>query len=345
MSVRVSPFRRTYGAFAAVIVSLGLLCLIGINSCASREPVVIDRLDQALFSGKTPDAVRAFLTKNRTAAKLYFNGGSLPPDGDPAGDTALVAELTARLNNPELNLLYQQTQTEFGDASVLSDGLSEAFTNIKRDFPDFKPPRVVTMVTGFMGPDLIVTDSLIVIGLDYFAGPKATYRPTGEEFPQYVLRRYQQPYIVPAIVRLIASRYNKSDQADQTLLADMVYNGKSLVFTRTMLPETPDSLLIGYSDRQLTETFNAQGLIWGHFIDNQLLYNTNGEIKLRYMGERPFTAEIGNRCPGRIGEWLGWRIVSRYFDEKKLSINDLMANPNARQIFEQSGYKGQKDEE
>lgn len=334
MRVRVSPFQRAN----EWIVGLGLLCLISINSCTSREPVVIDRLDQALFSAKSPDAVRSFLAKNRTVAELYFSAGN------PAKDTALIAELTARLSNPELNLLYQQTQAEFGDASALSDGLSEAFTNIRRAFPDFKPPRVVTMVTGFMGPDLLVTDSLVIIGIDYFAGPNAKYRPTGEEFPQYVLRRYQPPYIVPAIVRLIARRYNASNQADQTLLADMVYNGKSLVFTRTMLPETPDSLLIGYSDRQLTETFNAQGLIWGHFIDNQLLYTTNGETKLRYVGERPFTAEIGNRCPGRIGEWLGWRIVSRYFDEKKRSINDLMAETDARRLFEQSGYKGQQDD-
>lgn len=320
------------------MLCLSLFYFLCFNSCTSREPVALDRLDQALFSSKSPAAVQAFLTKNRTIAELYFNADN------PATDTALIAELTSRINNSELNRLYQQTQAEFGDATALRDHLTEAFTNIQRDFPDFKPPRVATMITGFMGPDLLVTDSLIVIGLDYFVGPKATYRPVGEEFPQYVLRRYQQPYIVPTIVRLLADRYNASNQADQTLLADMVYNGKSLVFARTMLPEVPDSLLIGYSDRQLTETFNAQDIIWGHFIDNQLLYNTNGEIKKRYMGERPFTAEIGNRCPGRIGDWLGWRIVSRYFDEKKLSIQDLMKNADARQIFEQSGYKGQRDD-
>lgn len=340
MGVRVSSVRRTYG----LIGCLSLIYFFCFNSCTKREPVTIDRLDQALFSAKSPAAVQAFLTKNRTVAELYFNVGESAQG--PAGDTALVAELTTRVNNPELNLLYQQTQAEFGDdAALLRDRLTEAFTNIRRDFPDFKPPRVATMITGFMGPDLLVTDSLIVIGLDYFAGPKAKYRPVGEEFPQYVLRRYQQAYIVPTIVRLIADRYNASDRADQTLLADMVYNGKSLVFTRTMLPETPDSLLIGYSDRQLTETFNMQDVVWAHFIDNQLLYNTNGEIKKRYMGERPFTAEIGSRCPGRIGDWLGWRIVSRYFDEKKISIQELMQNANARQLFEQSGYKGQKEED
>jgi hypothetical protein len=339
MGVRVSPASRAAGVYFTAAACLGLLCLVLVNSCTKSESVAIERLDQALFSTKSPEAVQAFLAKNRAIAALYFD------TPEAATDTALVAELSARLRNPELNRLYAQTQTEFGDAAALRADLGEAFTNIRRDFPNFDPPRVVTLLTGFMGPDLLVTDSLVVIGLDYFAGPKATYRPTGEEFPAYVLRRYQQAYIVPAIVRQIANRYNAQDRNDQTLLADMVYNGKSLVFTRTVLPNTPDSLIIGYSDRQLTETFNAQDLVWAHFIDNQLLYNTSGDIKMRYMGERPFTAEIGNRCPGRIGEWLGWRIVSRYFDKNRESLPDLMKSSNARQLFEQSGYKGQKDDE
>nr|WP_310588999.1 gliding motility protein [Fibrella forsythiae] len=300
--------------------------------------VSIERLDQALFSSKSPADIKAFLAKHKNEVQLYFNAT------DPVSDTALIEELTARISNPELKVLYEQTQTEFGNADQLAGELSEAFANIKRDFPDFRPPRVATLITGFLGPDLVVTDSLIIIGLDYFAGPKAKYRPRGEEFPQYILRRYAQPYIVPTIVRLLSDRFNTQDRADQSLLADMVYNGKSLVFTRTMLPEIPDSLIIGYSDRQLTETFNAQDQVWAHFIDNQLLYQTNADIKKRYMGERPFTVEIGNRCPGRIGDWLGWRIASRYYDEKKVSIPDLMKTADARRIFQESGYKGQKDE-
>ena len=124
----------------------------------------------------------------------------------------------------------------------------------------------------------------------------------------------------------------------------MVYYGKGYVFTKAMLPEVADSLVIGYSDKQLTETFNAQDVVWAHFIDNQLLYQTSPAIKQRYLNERPFTAEIGQACPGAIGRWVGWRIVGRYHEEHSgVSVPDLMRNADARQIFEQSGYKGQKE--
>ncbi|MFD2573659.1 gliding motility protein [Spirosoma soli] len=318
---------------------LGLFCSFFLTSCTKNEDVTLVRLDQQLFVGKSSQSIQTFLNQNPSAAQLYFNANGA------GNDTALVHELTNRVNNPALNELYKQVQTEFGDMTDLKGQLSEAFTNIKKDFPDFRVPKIATVVTGFMGPDLVVTDSLIVIGLDYFAGPNSKYRPRGPEFPQYILRRYQKDYIVPAIVFAISDKYNATNRADQTMLADMVYYGKGYVFTKTMLPEVADSRIIGYSDKQLTETFNAQDIVWGHFIDNQLLYQTNPAVKQRYLNERPFTAEIGQGCPGAIGRWVGWRIVSRYHDERSnVSIADLMRNADARQIFEQSGYKGQKDD-
>lgn len=319
---------------------LGLLCAFLLTSCTKKEDATLVRLDQQLFSTKSPQAVQTFLNQNLSVAQLYFNANGA------GNDTALVNELTNRINNPALNELYQQVQAEFGDMADLKNQLSEAFTNIKKDFPDFRVPKVVTLVTGFSGPDLLVTDSLIVIGLDYFAGPKAKFRPRDPSFPQYILRRYQKEYIVPAIVFAISDKYNATSRADQTLLADMIYYGKGYVFTKTMLPEVADSLVIGYTDKQLTETFNAQDIVWAHFIDNQLLYQTNPAVKQRYLNERPFTAEIGQGCPGAIGRWLGWRIVALYHDEhSSVSIANLMRNADARQIFEQSGYKGQSDDQ
>ncbi len=316
---------------------VGLFCFFLLASCAKNEDVTIIRLDRQLFFDKSPDSVRAFLNRNQAVSQLYFNANGA------GNDTALVRELTNRANNPALNELNAQIQAEYGDMTDLRNQLSEAFTNIKKDFPDFKAPKVATIVTGFLGPDLVITDSLIVIGLDYFAGPKAKYHPPSQEFPQYILRRYQKEYIAPAIVFAISDKYNATNRTDQTMLVDMVYYGKGYVFTKTMLPEAADSLVIGYSDKQLTQTFNAQDAVWGHFIDNQLLYQTNPAIKQRYLNERPFTAEIGQACPGAIGRWVGWRIVGRYHDENgSVSISELMHNADARQIFQQSGYKGQK---
>ena len=316
----------------------GLFCLWLLTSCTKNEEVTVVRLDQQLFSQKSPEGVRAWLNQNPTIAQLYFNAN------EAGNDTSTVRQLTNRINNPALNQFNVQIQSQFGDLADLRKQLSEAFTNIKKAFPDFRSPKIVTVVTGFMGPDLVVTDSLVVIGLDYFVGANAKFLPPKDEFPQYILRRYDKDHLASAIIFAISDKYNATNRTDQTLLADMIYYGKGYVFTKTMLPEAADSLVIGYTDKQLTQTFNAQDIVWAHFIDNQLLYQTNPAIKQRYLNERPYTAEIGQGCPGAIARWLGWRIVGRYRDEhSNVSITDLMRNSDAQQIFEQSGYKGQTE--
>ena len=181
----------------------------------------------------------------------------------------MVSALYTRINDPELNVLYRQTEDEFTEATELSRQLADAFATIQKDFPAFRAPKVITMFYGVSwGPDLLVTDSLVVIGLDYFAGPKAKYRPQGQAYPNYILRRYQKNYIAPAIVFAISDKFNATNRADQTLLADMVYYGKGYVFTKSVLPgpdgkPIADSLIIGYTDRQLTNTYASQDFSLG----------------------------------------------------------------------------------
>ncbi|GAB3268755.1 hypothetical protein GCM10027347_38380 [Larkinella harenae] len=320
---------------------LVVFCLVSIlifNACSKTEELVtIERPEQELFASRQPEAIRQWLDSHKSIAQVYFGTTRF------GEDTALVNELLKRVNDKELDVLYKQINKEFGTMGDVQGQLSKAFNRIRENFPEFKPPRVVTMVSGFMGQDLVISDTLVIIGLDYFAGPEAKYRPRG--LPAYILRRYQKPFIAPTIITALSERFNKTNQQDQTLLADMIYYGKGYVFTKEMLPDVPDSLIIGYTDQQLTQTYNVQENIWAYFIDAKLLFEVSPAIKNRYLAERPFTAEISNKSPGAIGRWLGWRIVGKYYDEKKPDIKELMDNENAPQIFEQSGYKGFKDED
>ena len=63
--------------------------------------------------------------------------------------------------------------------------------------------------------------------------------------------------------------------------------------------------------------------------------------KKNIWSERPKTLEIGDKCPGRIGEWLGWEIVKKYAEGQNVPLHTLMENPDAQRIFMQSKYKPQ----
>jgi hypothetical protein len=298
-------------------------------------PVTIRRLEKEIFAAKSPAELTALFQKN-PFLKSYFGAGA------EVSDSLIVSQLYTNVSSQQLQQFNQSLAQQFGDLNSIQTQLQRAFGAIKASYPDFKPPQVMTAVTGFMGRDLYVSDSLIIIGLDYFGGPKATYRP---QVYDYQLRRFQAEYIVPSVLFLMASRYNKINKNDNTLLADMTWYGKGYEFVKYVLPDTPDSLVIGYSGQQLTDVYASQEDIWAYFLDRKLLYQTRDAEKERFLGERPSTVEISQYCPGSIARWVGWRIVSKYVQETKPSLAELMANENARVLLEGSKYRGRPDEE
>jgi hypothetical protein len=294
-------------------------------------PVAIRRTDRELFALKTKQELQIFLQKNPALAKNIFR----LPAGKPS--PGALDTLSALFSNPALSRFQSRLDRQFGDLSGLEKEFSQAFGRIRQIFPGFVPPKLCTTVTGFLpNADLNISDSLLVIGMDYFAGEKASFLPN---LPQYQLSRYQPAYIVPLSVMAISSRFNQNDPADATLLADMVSYGKSLAFTAAMLPEAPDSLIIGYTGSQLQAIEANRKEVWGHYVKEKLFYSTDGSKKPRYVGERPNTPEISSDCPPRTGWWLGWQIVKQYL-QKGHTLPQLMQEKDARKIFMESGYKG-----
>ena len=267
-------------------------------------PVVIERLENRLFADTNPGEVLQFLQDYPILAKEFLGANQYP------SDTILAREIFKVINNPYTDTLLMETNKYFGDMSDLKEEFAQAFSYIKYYYPDFKAPIIQTMVTGFGSSEMYVSKDRIIIGLDFYLGPNGKYRPQG--IPQYILNRYDKPYIVPATMLLYADRFLKENPADNTMAADMIYYGKKYFFAKNMMPCTPDSLLIWYDGKELANVEENRNLLWFHFLENELLYETNHIVKQKYMDERPNVTEIGSQCPGRIGAWIGWDIIKEY---------------------------------
>ena len=331
-----------------VITSLGLAaaCLYAILTTYSKSHstnpdisdivvhVEVQRLERTLFALCTKEEISHFLQENQPFAQQFLGIVT------PSDERELVDKLYAMVHDAAMHDLYKEVQRVFGDFSGIQHQLEEAFRYLRYYYPNFEVPQVATFMTG-MGSDLYVSDDLIVIGLDFFLGEGAQFRPI--KLPEYILRTYQPAYVVPKIVLLLSQRFNKATDADYTLLGDMLYYGKSCYFTKAMLPYAADSIIIGYTAEQLADTRKHQDIVWEHFIEYELLYETNHLVKEKYIGNRPFTAEIGPKCPGNIGGWLGWEIVKQYMKANSMvSLPALMSNPDAQQLFTQSKYRPRK---
>jgi hypothetical protein len=256
-------------------------------------------------------------------------------------DSVFVQEMFKRFSNPSIDTLLIECKNVFGDLSGLKEDFKNAFANIRYYYPDFSPPKVKTVITG-LDSDMLVSDSLVAVSLDYYLGPKATYRPKTYD---YLLRRYDPDDIVPSTMLIygISDRFNKTDLRDRTTLAEMIAYGKSFYFAKHMLPCTPDSVLIWYTEEEIRGARQNEDLIWARLIQDKILFSTNMIDKKNYLGDRPVTSQVGEKCPGRIGQWIGWQIVNKYMEEHPdTSLPELMAMDNAGLLFKESHYKPKK---
>ncbi|MFN8353430.1 MAG: gliding motility protein [Spirosomataceae bacterium] len=337
---------------ASVLVAISLLLFVSCKERAKTETtevapikVSIQRLEPELVACKNQAEVLSFLNKRKSIAEAYFQ---VPAQEFPN----LAAQLWSIINNPGLKEFYEQSKEPafFQNVSDIEADFSELFTHLSAYDSTFKAPKIYTLFMGFMSgafkgflfdqmDGLYVSDSLVVIGLDFFMGKKAKFRP---QVYDYQLRRYQREYIVPTAALVYSYAYNETDLSNKTLLSDMVFAGKGLTFSSAMMPTKNDSLFLHYTGQQLAETTEAQDLVWAHLINEQLLYKTDQFIKGKYMGDAPSTPSVGPRCPGSIGRWVGWRIVRKLQETNPdLSLKQLMQMADAQKLLEASKYRGQ----
>ena len=300
---------------------------------APAVPLQVRYLEPAFFSIKTPAAAQQFMATYPAVARYYLQR-------QPANEQALANSLVQLATNPALQQLGRETAAAFPDSAALHHDLGELFRRVHYYFPDFRVPPTATYVSGFLNKDIYVNDSLLVLSLDWFAGPKASKRP---DLPQYMLRRYTPVGLLPMLAHNVASKYNRHELTANTVLDAMVHEGKALYFASQMLPCTPDSLLLGYTTREMVGLEANEPRVWGHFLEKNLLYATTPFLLQKYVGERPNVPEIDKTCPGRVGQWVGLQIVRKYVAEHpEISLSRLMAEKDAQRMLNDSHYRPKK---
>lgn len=304
----------------------------------------IRRIDKELRNCKTEADVLALLDKDPKFSTFFFERGRVP-------DSLIVRQILEFTNYEFSDSLFMDTERVYGDFSALEAEFKKAFQYISYYYPSFKAPDLQLVVSGFgshgWGTDLALHKDYIVIGLDYFGGPSFTYRPQAEQVPGYMLRRYDKKHMLTTVLLRISKLFNRDfppkgamTAPDETMIADMISYGKSYYFMSQMAPFKADSLIIGYKEEDMVNIFRNQEHIYGHFLDNKLFFEKSDRLKNTYLGEAPRVSAIADKCPGRIGRWLGWQIIEHYmYENDEVTLQELMSNWKLQEIFQKSRYK------
>jgi hypothetical protein len=243
----------------------------------------------------------------------------------------------------DIKPLYDSVSEKFKNVSWLEKELSLAFRYAKHYFPDFKTPAVYTTVEGLSPDDpeeiygAIYYRDTLSISLQMYAGMDFSgYDP--KRYYDYLRRRFEPTYITRNAIRaVILARY--PEKPALTLLHQMIEAGRRLYIMDKILPDMPGEIKLGYTKEQYKDCQDREKLIWSHFLNNQLLYSEEPAINREYIGENPFTKELGDDSPGNIGAITGWQIVKKFMKGNKGLTMDQLMNTDPAEIFSEAHYK------
>ena len=258
----------------------------------------------------------------------------------PIEDTAYLCEMYGNFLT-DTTMGFAQTnalaQTTFADISKLQKSLNTGFSRLHYLYPEWEIPTVYLFVSGF-NSSVMYYENIMGIGVDMYLGSdypyynqvvynyqKQTMRKecvAGDLLNMYIA--YQIPY---------NSKYNR-------LLEHMIFRGKQMFLLSQLLPDEPAWEIIGYSKEQWDWCEKYEQAIWNRIMEKRDLFKTESMVRVSYMNDGPFTSEISQDSPGRLGIWVGWQIVDSYMrNNENVSIQELINEGDAQKILEQSFYK------
>ena len=106
------------------------------------------------------------------------------------------------------------------------------------------------------------------------------------------------------------------------------------------MPETSDTILFGYTARQLDFCVHNEKQMWNYLVSHDMLFSTDGFLIRKFTGEAPFTSYFTEESPGRAVVWNGYRIIQSYMkNNPKVSLKDMMVMTDCQDILSGARYR------
>ena len=235
--------------------------------------------------------------------------------------------------------IFKKTKDVFDSISTLESEIEKIYQNTKLNFPDFVPPKIITLNNGIdYKYKIIDSDSLILLSLDCYLGDDILYK----NIPDHISNKMNPDFIKIDLTELISSRF-VAPPNDRKFITKLIYHGKIIYLMKT-ISRLSSNQLLGYNANQIKWIENNEKNIWKYFIENDLLFSTKSSLDYRFLANAPFSKfglSIDYESPPMIGKWLGYQIVESYVKNSNKNLLEILSLDNYK-LYLKSNYKSTK---
>ena len=198
-----------------------------------------------------------------------------------------------------------------GATDSIEAALGEAASRSRSMIPELKWPRLYGIISTYDQAIILSGDSIALIGMNHYLGPDdEAYKG----FDNY-RRRDKRLAALPAQLTesLLYSQwpYELPDK-DATALSHMLYDGAVAWITMRITGTERPEEIIGWDEVQTKWAEANESNAWEALINRKMLYSTDEDYGMRLTQRAPATSMLHPDAPGRMGTWLGMRIIDAY---------------------------------
>jgi len=237
--------------------------------------------------------------------------------------------------------IINEIHTAFPNTNNLEKELELLYKHLIFYYPTIKVPQTVSLISEVDYKNrILLRKELLLIALDCYLGKNHHFYA---DISRYVAEDFESKQIVVDIANEYAKKIIPR-ASGRDFMAQMVLYGKRIYLLKQILPKKPLTDILSYTDEELLWNQANESKIWRYFIEKEILFSTNRNLLPRFLYPAPFSKfymSYDTDSSDRIGQYMGYRIVSTFMENNDVSLQQLM-EIDSKTIFEKSRFKPKK---
>lgn len=239
-------------------------------------------------------------------------------------DTNLSKLIYSFYSSDYIRKIELQKQEKFTDRKTWVKNIEDGFKHLMLHFPDQKYPVELLWINNLFA-GVHSSDSAISVGLEYYLGAenKVVKSIPTEELYAWQRKRMDASYLERDIIESWVQAHFVP-QLDGNLAEHIVQAGKTLLLVRAAFPDFEEKTILKYDASELKYAKEKVSLVWEYLIEQKLLFQNNPRDKSNFLNAGPFTAGLSDDAPDRLGQYLGFMMVTGYMNKNEISLQTLL---------------------
>lgn len=309
-----------------------------IDSSENRVDVKINRFDTDMLNIGSYNTLETF-NRLKSDYPQFLPIFLLHIADSTETDEEVAVRLLNFVSSPLVTETNKMVRNTFKDVSGIEYELSDAFTYIHHYFPNITLPEIYFFISGLNFPMMANGNfSVLGVGADFYLGKD--YPPYRDVVYDYMLINMDPDRLPIDVVAAVLLKNFPYNATQNRLLDNMIYNGKIVYLLSIFMKYQSESNLFGYTPSQMEWVNTNEKEIWRTIIANKDLFTTDTHVIGKYINDAPFTAPISQQSPGKVGIWMGYKLVESYMQKNRnTTLPQLMQMDDYQSFLEKSGYR------